>query len=61
MSPSILFNFLKTEYDIRALIAGMRLVRKITEQQAFASLVAEEIFPGVLASDYRRLYPKPFE
>jgi choline dehydrogenase len=44
--PSILFNFLKTQYDLEALTAGMRLVRKITEQPAIAALVAEEIVPG---------------
>ena len=44
--PSILFNFLKTQYDLEALTAGMRLVRKITEQPAIAPLVAEEILPG---------------
>jgi len=44
--PSILFNFLKTSYDLEALTAGMRLVRKITEQPAIAALVAEEILPG---------------
>jgi choline dehydrogenase len=45
-APSILFNFLKTPYDLQALTAGMRLVRKITEQPAIAELVAEEILPG---------------
>ncbi|PZR86107.1 MAG: choline dehydrogenase, partial [Candidatus Nephthysia bennettiae] len=44
--PSILFNFLKTQYDLDALTAGMRLVRKIIEQPAIAPLVAEEILPG---------------
>jgi choline dehydrogenase len=45
-APSILFNFLKTQYDLDALRAGMRLVRRITEQPALAPLVAEEILPG---------------
>jgi len=44
--PSILFNFLKTQYDLDALRSGMRLVRKITEQPAMAPLVAGEILPG---------------
>jgi choline dehydrogenase len=44
--PSILFNFLKTPYDLDALRSGMRLVRKITEQPAIAPLVAGEILPG---------------
>ena len=45
-APSILFNFLKTRYDLDALRAGMRLVRKITEQPAIAPYVADEILPG---------------
>jgi choline dehydrogenase len=44
--PSILFNFLKTQYDLDALRAGMRLVRKITEQPPIAPLVVGEILPG---------------
>jgi len=44
--PSILFNFLKTQYDLDALTAGMRLARKITRQPAIMPLVAEEILPG---------------
>src|SRR5215469_16454251 len=46
VAPSILFNFLRTQYDLDALRAGMRLVRKITEQPAIAPLVAGEILPG---------------
>jgi choline dehydrogenase len=44
--PAIRFNFLQTPYDLQALIAGMRLGRKITEQPALAPYVAEEIVPG---------------
>ena len=44
--PSIRFNFLKTEYDLQALTAGMRLARNITRQPAMASYVAEELIPG---------------
>jgi choline dehydrogenase len=46
VAPSILFNFLKTPYDLEALTAGMRLARKITQQPTLASFVAEEVFPG---------------
>jgi choline dehydrogenase len=45
-APSIRFNFLKTRYDIDALMAGMRLSRNITRQPALAPYVAEEIIPG---------------
>ena len=44
--PAIRFNFLQTPYDLQALIAGMRLGRKITQQRALAPYVAEEIVPG---------------
>ena len=44
--PSIRFNFLQTQSDLQALIAGMRLARKFTQQPALAPYVAEEIIPG---------------
>jgi choline dehydrogenase len=44
--PSIRFNFLRTQYDLQALTAGMRLARDITRQPAFAPYVAEELLPG---------------
>jgi choline dehydrogenase len=45
-APSIRFNFLKTQYDLQALTAGMRLARKITRQPALAPYVAAELLPG---------------
>ncbi len=45
-APSIRFNFLKTQYDLQALTAGMRLARDITRQPALAPYVAEELVPG---------------
>jgi len=44
--PAIRFNFLQTQYDIQALIVGMRMVRAFTKQPSLASYVAEEIVPG---------------
>ncbi len=44
--PEIRFNFLRTEYDVQALIVGMRLARKIAEQPALRPYVAEETLPG---------------
>src|SRR5262249_19003169 len=44
--PAIRFNFLQTQSDIQALIAGMRLARRFTEQPALAPYVAEELLPG---------------
>ena len=45
-APEIRFNFLKTRYDIDALIAGMRIAREITRQKALAPYVVEETLPG---------------
>ena len=45
-APSIRFNFLRTQYDLQALTAGMRLARNITQQAALAPYVAEELIPG---------------
>jgi choline dehydrogenase len=44
--PVIRFDFLRTEYDMRALIAGIRLARKIAEQPALRPYVVEELQPG---------------
>ena len=45
--PLIKFNFFKTDYDRNALIAGMRLIRKICSQSALAPYVGIELEPGV--------------
>jgi choline dehydrogenase len=44
--PEIRFNFLKSDYDYQALIAGMRMARRIAAQPALAPYVAEEVMPG---------------
>jgi choline dehydrogenase len=44
--PAIRFNFLKTQYDLQALTAGMRLARKIVNQPALSDYVADELIPG---------------
>jgi choline dehydrogenase len=44
--PAIRFNFLKTQYDLEALTAGMRLARKIVNQPALSDYVAAELIPG---------------
>ncbi len=44
--PSILFDFLRTEYDMRAILAGIRLIRKIAGQPALKPYIVEEIAPG---------------
>jgi choline dehydrogenase len=44
--PLILFDFLRTDYDMQAIITGIRLARTIAGQQALRPYVAEEIAPG---------------
>src|ERR1019366_5116536 len=46
VQPEIKFNFLKSDYDMRALIFGIRKCREIARQPALAPYVAEEILPG---------------
>jgi choline dehydrogenase len=47
--PDIRFNFLKSDYDMRALIFGIRACRAIAAQPALAPYVAGEILPGASA------------
>ena len=50
--PAVLFDYLRTDYDIQAALTGLRLVRKIAEQPALKPYVVSEIFPGVdIAND----------
>jgi choline dehydrogenase len=44
--PRIRFNFFQSEYDIRAMLFGVRLVRRITQQPAMRQYVVGEIQPG---------------
>jgi choline dehydrogenase len=44
--PEIHFNFLRSDYDMRALRFGIRLCRKIAAQPALAPFVAQEVAPG---------------
>jgi choline dehydrogenase len=45
--PAVLFDYLRSEYDKQAAIAGIRLVRRIAEQPALKPYVVSEIFPGL--------------
>jgi choline dehydrogenase len=45
-APEIRFNFLKSDYDYQALIAGMHMARRIAAQPALAPYIAEETLPG---------------
>jgi len=48
--PTILFDFLRSEYDMRAVVTGIRLARRIAEQPALLKYVAAEIAPGPLVT-----------
>jgi choline dehydrogenase len=45
--PEIRFNFLRSDYDWQAMIAGMRYARSIVRQQAMQRLLVEETLPGI--------------
>lgn len=44
--PRILCNYLHDERDRRAMRNGVRMLRELTEQPAFAPLCGDELFPG---------------
>jgi len=44
--PEIRFNFLRSEYDMQAVIAGMRIARQIARQHALQKLLVAETLPG---------------
>ena len=48
--PAISFDFLRTEYDMRAMVDGIRLARRIAAQPALKPYVMEELLPGAPVS-----------
>ncbi len=44
--PEIRFNFLRSDYDMQAMITGIRIAREIARQKALEGLVVEEALPG---------------
>ena len=44
--PSVLFDYLRTEYDTRALLAAIHLCRTIVSQPAMRPYAMEELMPG---------------
>ena len=45
-APAVLFDYLRTPYDIQALLAGIHLCRKIVAQPALRPYAVHEILPG---------------
>ena len=44
--PAVLFDYLRTDYDVNALLAGIRLCRTIVAQPALKPYAMDEILPG---------------
>ncbi|HQT75498.1 MAG TPA: GMC family oxidoreductase N-terminal domain-containing protein, partial [Rhodopila sp.] len=44
--PEIRFNFLKSENDMRVMVAGVRIARSIARQHALPKLIVQETAPG---------------
>lgn len=44
--PAITFGFLGSEYDMRAMVEGVKLARRIAEQAPMKPYVVEELLPG---------------
>ena len=44
--PAVLFDYLRTDNDMQAMIFGIRLCRKIAEQPALRSYIVHEMAPG---------------
>ncbi len=44
--PAVQFDYLRTEYDMRAILAGIRLCRHIAGQPALHAYTVNEIIPG---------------
>jgi choline dehydrogenase-like flavoprotein len=53
--PEIRFNFLRSDYDMQALIFGIRICRKIAAQPALARYITEEVSPGTRYSSDEEL------
>jgi len=47
--PKITFGFLGSEYDMRAMLAGVKLARQIATQPAMQPYAIEELVPGPVA------------
>ena len=48
--PAVLFDFLRTDYDMQAVIFGIRLARRIADQPALRPFVVQRTCPGRLVT-----------
>jgi choline dehydrogenase len=44
--PAVLFDYLRTDYDMQAMLFGLKLCRRIAEQPALQPYIVQEISPG---------------
>ena len=49
--PAVLFDYLRTDYDMQAVLFGIRLSRKIAEQPALKPYIVHEMQPGASVTD----------
>jgi len=50
MPPEITFGFLGSDYDMRAMVAAVKLARSVASHPAMKGLVVEEIVPGAAST-----------
>ncbi|MGE0223749.1 MAG: GMC family oxidoreductase [Acetobacteraceae bacterium] len=53
--PKVLFDYLRTEYDMQALLAAIALCRRIAGQPALQPYIVEEITPGARVTEEKDL------
>ena len=49
--PAVLFDYLRTDYDMQAVLFGIRLCRRIAEQPALKPYIMQEMQPGAALTD----------
>lgn len=54
-APAIRFSFLATEYDLRTMIRGVRIVRNIAQQPALKPFITQEFQPGLEVETDRQI------
>ncbi len=53
--PKVLFDYLRTDYDVQALLAAIHLCRRIAAQPALKPYIVEEITPGAAVTEDKPL------
>lgn len=53
--PKVLFDYLRTDYDVQALLAAIRLCRRIIAQPALQPYIVQEVTPGEAVTEDKAL------